>query len=196
MSFRYLLCADIILLIISFHSNKDRCYQLDIAERETESRKRSPAHQVWLDFQVHILNPKLYCFPQVPLFCTYDIPARACALLRHERDELGSLKCSLVSWRSFAEHAANGPTLGGSFFSGFLMPGQQERFHLDHQLGVETNLSKVVVLRDDTKHDLIEAIVSLSLEGEASSRRGKNIRVQPVPARLSGLCQALDFPEA
>ena len=116
MSFRYLLCADIILLIISFHSNKDRCYQLDIAERETESRKRSPAHQVWLDFQVHILNPKLYCFPQVPLFCTYDIPARACALLRHERDELGSLKCSLVSWRSFAEHAANGPTLGGSFF--------------------------------------------------------------------------------
>ena len=156
----------------------------------------APAHQVWLDFQVHILNPKLYCFPQVPLFCTYDIPARACALLRHERDELASLKCSLVSWRSFAEHAANGPTLGGSFFSGFLMPGQQERFHLDHQLGVETNLSKVVVLRDDTKHDLIEAIVSLSLEGEASSRRGKNTRVQLVPARLSGLCQAIDFPEA
>lgn len=48
------------------------------------------------------------------------------------------------------------------------MPGQQERFHLDHQLGEETNLSKVVVLRDDTKHDLIEAVVSLSLEGEAS----------------------------
>ena len=75
-----------------------------------------PPQQVWFDFEVHILNPKLYCFPQVPLFCTYDIPARAYAFLRHERDELGSLKCSLVNWRSFAEHAANGPPLGGSFF--------------------------------------------------------------------------------
>lgn len=30
------------------------------------------------------------------------------------------------------------------------------------------NASKVMVLRDDTKHDLVKAAVSLSLEGEAS----------------------------
>lgn len=52
------------------------------------------------------------------------------------------------------------------------------------------------MLRKHKKHDLIESAVSLSLEGEASSKRGKNARVWPVLAGLFGLGQALDFFEA
>lgn len=36
------------------------------------------------------------------------------------------------------------------------------------------NMAKVASLRDDKKHNLIEAAVSLSLEAEVSSRTGKN----------------------
>lgn len=72
--------------------------------------------------------------------------------------------------------------------SGLLMPGQNERFHSDNQLGMETTSKKLWCSEMIRKHNLIEVAVSLSFEVEASSRKGgKNTRVQPILAQLSGL---------
>lgn len=53
-------------------------------------------------------------------------------------------------------------------FSGHLMPGQNERFHLDNQLGMETTRKNSWCSEMIKKHDLIDVAVSLSLEVEAS----------------------------
>lgn len=59
--------------------------------------------------------------------------------------------------------------------SGLLMPGQNERFHSDNQLGMETTRKKLWCSEMIRKHNLIEVAVSLSLEVEASSRKGGKI---------------------